>query len=352
VKISYVQQKSIDSAGVNQLLAESGRVNQFTNNGPVKKLLEEKLHSLFGLPPTKKVVVVNNGTSACHMIMFFYQKKEKKRLRWASPSFTFPTVVVNNNKTRLYDIEVENYTLPLEQSILDCNDVVVITNLFGTVPNNILEWIETCKSQKKKLIFDNASSPLSTVNGDSICSLGDMSFGSLHHTKYLGFGEGGFIVCDSEHYEDLNRIACFGFNIDKKYNRFSSNFKMSDVAAAYIFTHISNYDLKRHVEVQNYLLKELSGIEKFIPFNAASNRLNANLVLGNFPLTYDEKKLKRKDVIGFLRTLGIESNKYYKPLLMTHPNSVGLYNSMVNLPLNESISDYQVEYLVKVLKEI
>ena len=352
MKIDYVQQKSIDSKRILELLSESSRVNQFTNNGPLKKLLEDKLQVLLKLPSEKRVVAVNNGTSACHAIMFFYQKKLKKNIKWASPSFTFPTIVVNDSKTKIYDIENKNYTLPLEQKIVDANDAFVITNLFGTVPGSILDWISTCKSQNKLLIFDNASSPLTMVNGVSISALGDMSFGSLHHTKYLGFGEGGFIVCDSEDYEEVNRITNFGFNIDKKYDRLSSNFKMSEVVAAYIISHIEKYSLARHVEVQNFMISELKNNDKFSLFDTNSAELNVELVLGNMPLVIDENKIKRRDVIGFLRTLGIESNKYYKPLSSSHRNSVDIYEKIVNLPLNESISDYQVEYMMKVLKEI
>lgn len=352
MKIDYVQQKPIDSGRILELLSESSRVNQFTNNGPLKKLLEDKLHSLLKLPIEKKIVAINNGTSACHAIMFFYQKKLKKNIRWASPSFTFPTIVVNNNKTKLYDIENKNYTLPLEQKVIDSSDAFVLTNLFGTVPGNILDWIVTCKAQNKILVFDNASSPLTTVDDVSISAMGDMSFGSLHHTKYLGFGEGGFIVCDSKDYEELNRITNFGFNIDKKYDRLSSNFKMSEVAAAYIISHIEKYNLERHKEVQRFMLSELKNNDKFSLFDTNSDKLNVELVLGNLPLTVNEKKIKRRDVIGFLRTLGIESNKYYKPLSVSHKNSVDAYEKIVNLPLNESISDYQVEYMMKVLKEI
>ena len=71
----------------------------------------------------------------------------------------------------------------------------------------------------KILILDNASSPLSLLRGKNISTLGDATFGSLHHTKYLGFGEGGFAVIDSKNYRELNSITNFGFKGRKKFNK-------------------------------------------------------------------------------------------------------------------------------------
>jgi dTDP-4-amino-4,6-dideoxygalactose transaminase len=45
------------------------------------------------------------------------------------------------------------------------------------------------------------------LEGTNSCNLGNASFISLHHTKPIGFGEGGLVIIDKE-YEESVRIAC------------------------------------------------------------------------------------------------------------------------------------------------
>ena len=191
--IRFVQNKNIDIFLFEEIIRDSGKSNHFTNNGPAKFALERKLEELLDIGCDKAVLCVANGTLALHSIYLFLNKKYGK-LKFVSPSFTFPSCSVSNWGIQILDIENKNYTIPLTEENLDKYDAFIITNLFGTYPKNIDQWISKCKVKNKILIFDNASSPLSKVGGVNICNLGDFSFGSLHHTKYLGFGEGGFLV--------------------------------------------------------------------------------------------------------------------------------------------------------------
>ena len=76
----------------------------------------------------------------------------------------------------------------------------------------------------------------------------------------MGFGEGGFIVCPTELYCEMEKIAGFGFEdgpINRVHNYYSSNYKMSDIAAAAIHQHIDNYDFERHLKLQDYFIKNI-----------------------------------------------------------------------------------------------
>ena len=137
----------------------------------------------------------------------------------------------------------------------------MLTNLFGSCPHDFFKWIDFCQENKKVLIFDNASSPLSKVNDINICNYGDFSFGSLHHTKYLGFGEGGFAVIPSDYYDEFEEILGFGFTkgaIRRTYNRHSSNYKMSDISAAAILQQILKFNFENHLEAQSKYLELIS----------------------------------------------------------------------------------------------
>jgi dTDP-4-amino-4,6-dideoxygalactose transaminase len=340
--IKYIQKKQIDFTSIQQILSESIQLNHFTNRGPAKYALENELEKILKIEPSKKVICVANGTLALHALMLFYEKNLKRKIKWVTPSFTFPSSVVGKFNASIVDIDLETYTIPFTNQNLNKFDGFIITNLFGTYPSNINEWIEECKKREKILIFDNASSPLSCFNKININNFGDAAFGSLHHTKYLGFGEGGFIVINKEYYDEINSILGFGFDMTSTkriYNKHSSNFKMSDTSAAFILQHIINYDINKHIKIQNYLIESLKDKTHINIFN-----LNDDVVYGNLPLISD-KKINNL----FFRDKGIECHKYYYPL-KSHKNSLNIYNKIINFPLHSGLTDYEIENMLNIIK--
>lgn len=340
--IKYIQKKHINFSEVQNILTDSINLNHFTNRGPAKYLLENKLQDLLSIDSSKRLICVTNGTLALHALMLFYEKKHKRVIKWATPSFTFPSPVVGRFNASIVDIESDTYTIALNDKNLNKFDGFIITNLFGTYPSNIEDWIVECKKREKILIFDNASSPLSTFNNVNICNLGNSSFGSLHHTKYLGFGEGGFIVLDKEYYDEINSILGFGFDgtsIKRIHSKYSSNFKISDVSSAFILQHVKNYNIKKHKQVQDLLVEQICDIEKIKLFN-----YNKNVVYGNLPILYE----KYGDNT-FFRDQGIESHKYYYPLKKTK-NSTKLFEKIVNLPLHSDLTDFEIENIISTIK--
>lgn len=340
--IRYVQNKSINSSLFEKILKDSTRTNQFTNKGPAKFALEKKLEELLEISDDKSVLCVTNGTLALHGIYHFLNKTRGK-LKFVSPSFTFPSCVLGGQEFEILDIENKNYTIPLTEENIEKYDVFIITNLFGTYPGNINEWIATCKERGKVLIFDNASSPMSKVDGVNICNLGDFAFGSLHHTKYMGFGEGGFVVVPKHLYEEFELILGFGFSgltTKRKYSIHSSNYKMSDVAAASILQHLEGYDFEKHIQNQQVLIDKISKIKGIEVFNYADG-----VVYGNLPIVFSREVSNL-----FYTSSGIEAQKYYYPLV-EQENSMFLYDRIINLPLNCNLSEYDIKTITSVVRK-
>ena len=81
------------------------------------------------------------------------------------------------------------------------------------------------------------------MDGSNSCNYGCGSYISLHHTKPLGFGEGGLAIIDRE-YEEATRIATnFGI-IDEQFNERSGNYKISEVNAAAILQWWDQFDIE------------------------------------------------------------------------------------------------------------
>ncbi len=337
--LNYLENKKISYSRVEELLDICTRHNVFTNNGPVKLMLEGKIAELIGLPLNKKVICVNNGTAALQSLIFYFEYIKQKKMLWGIPAFTFPSPVVNHNTCKIFDIDIDTLTIDCNANI-DEVDGIIITNLFGTVVD-IDYWVDKCRDKNKILIFDNSSSFISKYKGSNICSYGDASFGSLHHTKFLGFGEGGFIVIDAEIKDYISGITNFGFIGNHAYKPDSFNFKMSDVSACFILQHIESYDLKLHLEVQNKILNCLNSIDGFFVFKGHES----DIVYGSMPVIFNEEI----DLSGF-RRLGIEANKYYMPLDIHCINAMNIYKRIINLPIYQSISEYQIEYMSRIIK--
>ena len=340
--IKYIQPKNIDFKLLEEILKPCAKSNQFTNKGPVKYALERKLEQLLKIDEDKSVLCTTNGTAALHAI-YFYLKEKSGDLKIASPAYTFPSCIVGGHNIDILDIDLDTYTIPLELETIEKYDVFVITNLFGTYPSNVLQWVEWCKKFNKTLIFDNASSPLSAVGGTNICNLGDFAFGSLHHTKYLGFGEGGFLVVPKELYGEFEEILGFGFShiaIKRRFRKNSSNFKMSDIAAASILQHLQRYNIEDHKQVQNIMTEEFKDIDGVGLFN-----YNEGVVYGNIPLVYEEPM-----DIGIFRANNIEVQKYYYPLKKLK-NSLSLFNRMINIPLYPTLNSIEIQKIATVIRE-
>ncbi|MDP2685280.1 MAG: DegT/DnrJ/EryC1/StrS family aminotransferase [bacterium] len=331
--IPFLSQKQINYEQIAALLSESYAANHYTNNGPLKNKLELVLGKLFD--NDKLVLCCSNGTTALHAIMYLCTSKYNVK-NWVTPAFTFPSCVVGHNfNIDILDIDPHTYTLPLNKDLLAKYDGVIITNLFGSYVN-LSEWSEFCKDNNKILIFDNAASPLSMCDNNNICNFGDYVFGSLHHTKYLGFGEGGFIVCPKEDYNSLNSITNFGFNDKREYNVNSSNFKMSDVTAAFILNHISNYDLEAHIKNQDALVNGMADMKHVVPFN-----YKPQTVYNTFPVIFNKPISE-----SYFYNLGIRAHKYYKPLISAeHANY--LYDRIINFPLHLDLSCDEISHIIK-----
>lgn len=328
--INYIQKKKVDYDLVQRYLDISKNVNHYTNNGPVKRLLEDKISDMIGLPENKRVLCASNGTTALHAFMFYCDSIFGSTRKWVSPAFTFPSCSVNESNTDIYDIVSKTYTL--DEYYCRNYDGVIITNLFGTVI--------PYKNQYGITIYDNASSFMSKdSNNINISLMGDASFSSLHHTKTLGFGEGGFLVLDSYLYDEMQRILGFGFNDSREFKRLSSNFKMSDVSAAFILQHIDNYNIEKHLAIQGTFVDRLSGKSSYKLFNYSNG-----VFYGNLPIVFDNKI-----DVKYFRDKGIEANKYYKPL-ENFANSLDLYDRIINFPLHEDITEPQFQVICEAIE--
>jgi len=349
-KIPWINFKEIDFDNVKNLLSKSIRTNQLTNYGPVVKSLEEFFKNKFEISNEKCVIAVNNGASALHAMISGINTYNNKNLQYATQSFTFPCSaqgpLINS---LIIDIDDE---MGLDLNLVNSDEVdgIIITNLFGHVCN-ISKYTEWSKKYNKLLIFDNATVTMTKYNEINSLNFGNGSFLSLHHTKPLGYGEGGLIIVDKKYENDVRKCINFGFHLEKgilKWNRNGSNYKMSEISAAFILDYLKIFDkiILNHVELYEYFLKEIRNVKEFSKFpNFSSNTPFVNC----FPIIFN--KPINNEHLYQLELFGITARKYYLPIEYKEKSN-DIYERILCLPCNIDINKDTVLYYIKCIKEI
>lgn len=348
--INWVPSKKINQQLVNQYMQDCIQTNHFTNYGPNVKRLEEKVRELLKINSGKSVICVNNATAALHVLCAGIQDRiRKKDFRWATQSFTFPSSVQGFLKgTEIIDIDMEG-GLDLEQVNKEEVDGIIITNIFGNVVD-IDKYEKWAQENNKILIFDNAASGYSFYKDSNVSNYGTGSIISFHHTKPLGFGEGGAIIVNSEYEKFIRRLINFGFdesNLEKavRWHPDASNYKMSDVSAIYILQYIQNLEKinQKHQELQKYMFQKVQNIKniKLYPNFATESLLSCFCFILNY---YDDNL--RKELIQNK----VFCRKYYKPL----DNSAiaqKLYYHILCIPCHVNMELKDIDYIVNIIEK-
>ena len=354
--INWISNKTINDTRINELLKSSIDTGRFSNNGPNILLLEKIIRKKLQITDDKDIIAVNNGTSALHSMILSIEFKLKKKLKWATQSFTFPPSNQGPlSNSLIVDIDNEG---GIDLNKIDKNiDGIIITNVFGNIVN-ISKYEKWCRDNGKILVFDNAATPFTFFNNKSSCNYGLGSIISFHHTKSIGFGEGGAIIIDKEYGDIVRGINNFGMGLTANYYLpQGNNFKMSDVSAAYIIQYLDNFDkiVEKHKLLYKYIRIKITEFN-IIMKNKIENKKD---LVTLFPSFHGEDKIlpnciclliekNSQKIIDTLLENNIFSRKYYHPLKNTEIANE-IYAKIVCFPCN---IDMSLEIIDKILKII
>lgn len=352
MKISWVNKKNINFEIVNKKIIDCIDSKHMTNGGKNVINLQQKIKNLFKLNNNKEVLMVCNGAMGINALVGGLNIYFGKKLRWLVQSFTFPC----SKQGLLIDsvvADVDNINMGVNLNNININDFdgILITNCFGC-SSNIEYYEEYCKKNNKILLFDNAASPLTYYNNVNHLNYGNGCIVSLHHTKPIGFGEGGFIVFDKQYLDSMKKSICFGFSDTDRhnYNIYASNYKMSEIACIYIDDYLHNLEkiYNHHTKLIKYFIQKMNSsiikdnIELYKNYSDYQDSLMATIPL-LFKNNVDTKYFIDKN---------IEVKKYYYPLDLNCINSVDLFNRIICFPLNLDMNEESIDYYIKTIEEL
>jgi dTDP-4-amino-4,6-dideoxygalactose transaminase len=312
--IKFTHSKTLNIELFNSYLVEANSNNQFTNYGSAVRCLETTARTMLRIDDSKAIIAVCNGAAGLSTIIQTIRTSEDVY----SQDFTFPC------NFQIPDVEVKPFDLTpeYEPDIYRAINpgIVIITNCFGHV-NNIKEILTHASSHKQKVVFDNAASPYSFYEGSNISNYGIASFISLHHTKPIGFGEGGLVIIDKLYEEKARSIINFGL-VNGKPTYKGNNYKMSELSAAAILQwwNSFNIDILRDKYLKAYN-KYVHTAKQIIP-NYSDNFFPNCLPIVESDFVYSD----------------MEVRKYYAPNKGLK-YSVKLYDKIKCIPITEFLDD-------------
>jgi len=350
---SWVPFKNINLNEINDNISLCLEKKQLTNGGKNVLELQNNIKKIFNIDENKEVLVTCNGAMGLYSIVgglnIFYNKK----LRWAVQAFTFPC----SHQGVLMDSIIIDIDENMGPNIYELNnrkddyDGIIITNCFGIVCN-IDIYQKFCKENNKLLVFDNAASSYSIYKDKNILNYGDACMVSLHHTKPIGFGEGGFIIFDKKYLNEMDKSICFGFTRENRfdYSIFASNYKMSEISAIYILNFLKNFEhiYQHHKKLIIYFIHRIKEekLEKFVSLLPSFADYDKSL-LSCIPIIFNNKI----NTNIFIENK-IEAKKYYYPLSFEFTNTVDIFNRIICLPLTTDITNETIDFYIDIIKKI
>ena len=340
--VSWVPKKAVNTTIVNELLSLSDAKNQYTNGGPVVALLESKVRELLKIDDSKSVVCVSNGTVALWAAVAAIELYERKAIQFCTQSFTFPASAQGYLDNVIIIDNDEGGGLDLEKVDISGCDGIIVTNVFGNVVD-IAKYEEWCVTHGKFLLFDNAATSYSFYRGKNSCNYGNASTISFHHTKPMGFGEGGAIIIDSKYERCLRNAINFGIDNTSptaRWHRFGGNYKMSDIQAAYILQYLERFNelITTSERLYSYFVDKLKTQKEICLFPNYSDTppfLSCLSIL----TPHSERTIKA------LLERNIYCRKYYNPLEDTLV-ATDLYNRIVCISFTVDMTTSDIDSIV------
>ena len=333
--IRYVEQKSFDQKFVSQWLNVSSYRNHWTNYGPIAQLLESSVRIQLNIPDDKAVIATASGDAALRAAVLAMAPNQ----RWLISSFTFACQLQLPAELIVCDCNQHGY-IDLPETTNACG--LIVTDLFGFTRDRD-KYIQYAKKHNLFLLFDSAACYGAKWNDQYIGCDGNATVFSFHHTKPMGFGEGGCLIIDKK-FEDHARAAInFGINVDALAN-LGFNGKISDLSAVYIVDRIRNL-----VAIQQDYSKQYARIKQI------ATQLKIDCYLPDekcIPLPSCVPLLFRHSISPTqLENPYIILQKYYKPLVDT-PLACSLYESIVCFPCHPGLSIINDKIIERLLYEL
>lgn len=348
MSIPWVAAKAINHERISSLLNDSSRTNQFANYGPNVARLEETIRQLYDIDADRSVIAVVNGSAAIQVLTAGIGVCRHTTMQWATQSFTFPSSVQGSLfGTKIVDVDAGG-GLDLTQ-VDDDVDGLIVTNIFGNVVD-IDRYVSHCLKHNQVLVFDNAATHYTTYKGKNALNYGTGSTLSFHHTKPMGFGEGGAIIVDRQYEDCIRRLMNFGIGLPETYwAPEGNNFKMSEVSAVYILQYLEREfeHVRQHNQAMFECFKALTRARGITAYRLYPSFHDGTIMPSCICILFERGSAP---VLKRCLDAGIQARKYYHPLDGC-PMANSMYKTILALPCHADMKTVDIEKMFDVVTQ-
>jgi len=301
-----------------------------------------------------------SGTTALHLSLASLELEESDEI--IIPSFTCQSLLnaINYTKAKpvLSDIQDDylelgfNISLDTIKPLVNKNTkVIIVPHLFG-VPADIESIVEFANKHNITVIEDCAQSIGAEYKDKPLGHYGHLSVFSFYATKVISTGQGGMVLTSIPKLKE-KLIDLTTYDNREEYKP-ALNYTLTDIQAALGIKQLEKLSKlidrrrgigeKYHNVFKNEEKIKLANYEKGFPFRYIITLKNSE--------QRDElkNKLKEKGIDSEL-PFKIPTHKYLNLPLENFKNSEQAFETCLSIPIYPSLTDEEVDYVIKSVKE-
>jgi len=361
--------------------------SDYLTQGPVVPAFEQAMANYCH---AEHAIAVCNATAALHLACLVLNVGSGD-IVWTSPN----TFVASANcaiycgaKIDFVDIDSQTYNL----SIDNLKEKLHKAEQTGRLPKVIIPvhfagqscQMKEIKELSNKYGFSIIEDASHAIGGEYLgekigsCKYSDITIFSFHPVKIMTTGEGGIALTNNnklaekiallrnagitknpELMTEVSHGSWYYQQIDLGYN-----YRMTDLQAALGLSQLSRLDqfIKIRREIAKNYSSNLNTLPILVPVQHSDTRSSWHLFV--LRLKLNEIKNSKKHIFNSLRELGIGVQTHYIPVhtqpfykklgfnIGDFPQSERYYQEAITIPLFFDMTDNEIEYIVKTLREI
>lgn len=344
-----------------------------SGDGPYCRQFENELADYLGM---KYIFFLSSCTAAIDLA--FMAKKFKPGSEVIVPNFTYTSTalgpILNNLKVVLVDVYDNNGNIDvnkIEEKITSKTVAIMPVDYAGN-PAEMDEINNLAKNYNLYVVHDTAQSIGSSYKGKKTGTLAHVSTFSFHGTKNISTGEGGALVTNDAEIAERVKICRekgtdkWGYITDPQkkgfyeYISIGNSYVQSNILGALGVTQLRKLEKlnKRRTEIADYFFKEFAQLENVkLPTITKEAETNWHLFYLLVPAKYKSwviDAINAEGVAAKVHYNPLHLNRYYKDLGTNEelPNSVKFFNSYLRIPIYYSLTDDEVQDIVKAIKKV
>ena len=373
-KMINIFQPCLDESDVNSI--QDVIKTNWIGKGKKVKEFEEKFSKLQNADP-ELFLSTTSCTEAIFLATQIFNFGEGDEI--IVPSISFPSIgsAILESKATIVFCDVNTDTLNVEAkniaNLINDNTKAIFITHYGGIPVDVDEIKKVFNKQDIKIIEDSACAIHSTYKGKACGTLGDMGFWSFDAMKTLTTGDGGMMFFkDKNDKNTASEMLYLGLPQDEKTGLDKSgNNKpwweyelvrpgrraiMNDITAAIGVNQIEKVPgyISRRNEIHGLYQSGLKNIEGLILPSEIDSHSKSSYYFYTIKTSYrDElaKFLLEHDIYSTFRYWPLHKMKLFNSFNSVLPATEQLSRTALNIPLHQSLSDDEVNYIIKTIRQ-